>query len=196
MTTRQLNYLMFGVTIVTAIGVAGSGFVSTRILAAQAVTLRDAKLQNRVLDDQLISLTSAKKDIKTYAQLNSIAQAVVPQDKDQARTVRSINDIASGLGIKLSAINFPPSTLGQATKTTKKTETQVTSVKGIKGLFEMQITIQSDTDAPVSYETLVEFLSRLENNRRTAQVSNITIIPDKSGSKLTFSLVLNTYIKP
>ncbi len=198
MTPKRLYLIMLIVTACAALGVVGASIVGIGILGKQADSLMEAKLQNSVLDEQQVSLTSAKKAIQTYSELNTIAQAVVPQDKDQAKTVRNINDIAKGLGIRLSAINFPPSSLGQAVKSsTKKTgETQVTAVKGIKGLFEMQITIQSDTEAPITYDKFIEFLARMENNRRTAQVSNITILPNSDGSKLTFNLVLSTYIKP
>lgn len=197
MTPKRLYHIMLIVTGLAALGVIGASILSISTLGKQSTSLMEAKLQNSVLDEQQDSLTSAKKAIQQYDELNTIAQAVVPQDKDQAKTVRNINDIAKSLGIRLSAISFPPSSLGQAVKSKKKsTETQVTAVKGIKGLYEMQITIQSDTEAPITYDKFIEFLARMENNRRTAQVSSISILPNTDGSKLTFNLVLSTYIKP
>ena len=196
MTTKRMNLIMMIVCSLLLVGVMAIGIVDIKMLQKQASRLTDAKLENRILDQQQISLNTAKKAIDTYSELNSISKAVVPQDKDQAKTVRSINDIAKSLGIRLTAITFPPSTLGQTSSKTKTSETQVTGVKGIKGLFEMQITIQSDTEQPISYDQFIEFLSRMEKNRRTAQVSNINIIPSTNGSELTFNLVLTTYIKP
>ncbi len=196
MTPKRIFMLMIAVTGLLGLAVIGSAVTSTNILKKYAANLMEAKLQNRVLDEQQDSLTSAKKDIDTYTELNLIARSVVPQDKDQAKTVRSINDVAKSLGIKLSGISFPPSTLGQSSKAAKAKETQVTPVTGLKGLYEMQITVQSDSNTPITYDKFIDFLEKLENNRRTAQVSNITILPNVDGSKLTFNLVLSTYIKP
>jgi len=43
----------------------------------------------------------------------------------------------------------------------------------------------------------IDFLDNLEQNRRTAQVSGVTITPDpQNPSLLSFSLVVNVYIKP
>lgn len=169
------------------------------ILKKSSDELVAVKLENRVLDEQQSFLVKAKKDIETYKELNGIAQSVVPQDKDQARTVRDITSIASSLGIKLSSVSFPASTLGQSSKISgaKTAVTQVTPVAGIPKLYEMQITVQQDTGAPISYEKFLDFLSKLEKNRRTAQVTSVTIQPTTSNrNNLTFNLVLSTYIKP
>lgn len=195
MTPKRVFLLMMTLTSLLGVLVLGSAAMSTKVLKRYANGLMEVKLQNRILDEQQSSLTSAKKDIGTYTELNLIARSVVPQDKDQAKTVRSINDIAKTLGIKLSGISFPPSSLGQSSKLSKK-ETQVTPVTGLKGLYEMQITVQSDSNTPITYDKFIDFLKKLENNRRTAQVSNITILPNSDGSKLTFNLVLSTYVKP
>jgi len=169
------------------------------ILKKSSDELVAVKLENRVLDEQQSFLVKAKKDIETYKELNGIAQSVVPHDKDQARTVRDITSIASSLGIKLSSVSFPASTLGQSSKISgaKTAVTQVTPVTGIPKLYEMQITVQQDTGAPISYEKFLDFLSKLEKNRRTAQVTSVTIQPSTSNrNNLTFNLVLSTYIKP
>jgi hypothetical protein len=44
---------------------------------------------------------------------------------------------------------------------------------------------------------MLDFLKGLENNRRTALVSDITITPDsKNSSNVSFNLTLDEYIKP
>lgn len=149
--------------------------------------------------DQQVQLTKVKKDIATYSELNTIAKSVVPQDKDQAEAVREIVNLAAQSGIpKLSSIAFPPSTLGGGAAT-KKTGalTQVTPVKGIPGVYDLQITVtQANTDL-VPYGNFIAFLSRLEQNRRTAQVSSINVQPDqKSPGKISFTLVIDEFIKP
>ena len=61
----------------------------------------------------------------------------------------------------------------------------------------MQITIASDSKQPISYNAFLGFLTDLEHNRRTAQISSISIEPDTNNpSLLSFTIVLNEYIKP
>ena len=199
MNSKKTFYAMIGVTILMAVGLVFAFLGSFNILKKSSDDLVAVKLQNRVLDEQQSFLVKAKKDIETYNELNEIAQSVVPHDKDQAKTVRDITSIASSLGIKLSGISFPASTLGQSSKVSgsKSAVTQVTPVAGIAKLYEMQITVQQDTGAPISYEKFLEFLSKLEKNRRTAQVTSVTIQPTTTNrNNLTFNLVLSTYIKP
>jgi hypothetical protein len=60
----------------------------------------------------------------------------------------------------------------------------------------MEITIQVSEIAP-TYNQLIDFLSRLEQNRRTAQVSTITINPSTVNRNLVeFSLTMNVFVKP
>lgn len=210
MNARKFFYLMIGVVIalvISSIAVLGWANKSLSKRSQQLVSL---KLNNRVLDEQQLSLAQAKKDITKYSDLNSIARSVVPQDKDQAEAVREIVKIASDSNVKLSAISFPASTLGQATKapsssssdtatpkTTKPSITQVKPVDSIPGVFVMEINIHQDSNTPVSYNSLIDFLNRLEQNRRTAQVISVTVQPNAlNRSLLTFSLIVNIYIKP
>ena len=194
-------------------GIIAMAILGNSILQKQSKKLVSLKLDNEVLNEQQTSITQAKKDVEKYSELNKEAKAIVPQDKDQAAAVREITKIASESGINLSSISFPASSLGQKAAThtsTDKTEgsdsakketappvTQVKPVEGIKGVYSMEITILQDSNNPVSYSGLINFLDKLEQNRRTAQVTSVTIQPiAKSPEKLAFTLVLNTYIKP
>lgn len=198
MNAKKTYFVMLGVAALLTLGIFAALFLSVSVLKSKSNDLVAVKLENKVLDEQQTSMIAAKAAIEKYKDLGAIAQAVVPHDKDQAQTVRSLSAIASGLDIKLSAINFPPSTLGQSTKSKKKTtETQVSPVPGIKNIYEIPITVQSDTTAPITYPKFIEFLTKLESNRRTAQVNTISIQPDaKNRNLLTFNLGLSTYIKP
>lgn len=209
MDSKKVYFVMLA-----AIGLLGSLVIATAVignnmLKKQSNKLLEARLQNHVLDEQQTALTKATRDIDKYADLEKIAKVIVPQDKDQAATVREIVKIASQSGINLSSITFPSSTLGQTTpkanggesNTTDKSAsspiTQVKPVQGLSGLYTMEITIQQDAKTPVTYPKLIEFLSKLEQNRRTAQVSGVSVLPTpKDHSLLTFSLTVKVYIKP
>ncbi len=202
---------MLGILGITSILVVLAIILGITLINRQSNKLVSLKIDSQVVESQETALAQAKKDILKYSELETIAKQIVPQDKDQAKAAREILSLANQSGVKISSIGFPASSLGQAppkatTKDTPNitgptepttTETQVKSVLGINGLFQLDITVISDASAPVRYDKLIDFLSKLEQNRRTAQVSQITIQPDaENRSLLNFSLTITLYIKP
>ena len=200
MNGKRAYFIMIGAVCALTLGSITAVFFGDKILQSKAKNLTNLKLDNKVLDEQQTSLAQAKKDIEKYSELEQIAKSVVPQDKDQAEVVREIVKVASDNGVKLSSISFPSSSLGQAAPADSKTTsplTQVQAVKDIPGIYVLEINIQQDSSSPVTYDKFINFLSSLENNRRTAQVTSVTVQPNaQDRSKLTFSLVVNAYIKP
>ncbi|HEY5442404.1 MAG TPA: hypothetical protein VIJ68_02615, partial [Candidatus Saccharimonadales bacterium] len=185
-------------------------------LSARADKLLSVKAKSQALAEQQIRFEQAKKDIKKYADLEKIADVVVPQDKDQAEAVRELVNIASANGIALTSITFPTSSLGAAPSgaattnlnaptTVAPTSTpnspanklsQLVAVKGLPGVYQLTITIVSDPNQPLQYNQIINFLSGLEQNRRTAQVTSINLQTSVNPQKLIFTLTLNEYIKP
>ncbi len=191
----------------------------------QAKKLVELRLENRLLDEQQAALIQANKDIVKYKDLEDTAKAVVPQDKDQARAVREIIRLAADSGIKISSVSFPTSSLGAKPSAASNTSSSSTSsavtgettspssssaqtsspvsqakpVEGVPGVYSLEMTIVPDSDTPISYYDFLSFLTKLENNRRTAQVTSVTISPiddDSSTSYISFSLTLNIFVKP
>lgn len=196
MNSKRLYFLMLTSLILLVLVTAGVAYGANTLLASQSKKLADAKATSQSLANQETQLKKNKADILKYGELNKIAQSIVPQDKDQAEAIREITNLAGQSGIgQLSSITFPASTLGTTAAGNKIT--QVTPVKGIPGVYDLQITITQDSSRKVSYNTFITFLSKLEQNRRTAQVSSITVQPDSSDpSQVAFTLVLDEFIKP
>jgi hypothetical protein len=191
---------------ILALGGAVGGKV---LLEKQSDKLTELKLQSKVQEQQQNSLTKAKKDIAAYSELNTIAKTLVPRDKDQAKTVREIASIASESGVSLQFISFPTSTLGQkpasssndgtsgSAAAASNSLTQLKPVSGLEGVYQMDINVQSSTSKLASFDQLTTFLSKLEKNRRTAQVSSLTVNPDsKNRNLISFSLTITVYVKP
>ena len=208
-TSKHVYYGMVGLLVLLVAGIFGTSYLALGQLQHQADKLVDYKLQNKVLEAEQTNLVKAKKDISTYRELESIAKVIVPQDKDQALAVREIVKLASASGIQPSSITFPASTLGATTGAAvvpgsgvptasgKNGLSQLTPVKDIKNVYNLQITIQQDAGAPVPYDRFLDFLQRLEQNRRTAQVSSVVLRPDtKDHNLVSFTLVVDEYIKP
>ncbi len=219
MSSKRLYLILIGSIGLLFVGLIAGTYGANSLLSGQAKKLTSLKAKDMALAQEQLSLTQAKKDIKTYSGLQKILQSVVPEDKDQAEAVREIVNIAAANNIKLTAINFPASTLGtgpggvattsssSAGSSTAKPSpaasaktsalSQLQPVKNIPGVYNLLITVQGDPNQPVPYSKFINFLEALEHNRRTAQVSTITITPDANNRNLlTFNLTLNEYIKP
>lgn len=210
MSSKKAFYTLLGILILIVLCSVAGTIYGTKMLKKTGDTLLEHKLENAVLEKDEQALAQAKQDIENYQELDQIAKTIVPQEKDQARTVRELVAIAAQSGIQIESINFPESTLGQdAPKSSKGSKnskaqpappagtTQLVPVEGLNGVFAMPIDVQLRQDAPVTYSQLLGFLKKLEQNRRTSHVTNISIQPDEDNRDLVhFSLQINAYIKP
>lgn len=177
----------------------GVGFEANKLLGQRADKLSTLRATNEAAQSQQTSLIQDKAAITRYSELNTIAASIVPQDKDQAEAVRQIVNIAAANGINnLSSITFPTSTLGVTTSGSPKPNlTQLTPVLGISGVYNLQITVAQLPADSVPYANFINFLSGLEQNRRTAEVTSVTITPSTlSPGTVSFTLVINEFIKP
>ena len=211
MTSKKFFFLQMGIISLLFILLIASTLVITNLLKSKSNDLVALKAKSGALDLQKEALAKAKKDIQAYDELYKIAKTIVPEDKSQAEAVRQIVKIAQINGVNLATINFPASTLGNGIssvngsgsattpvpQTNKKSLSQLQPVKSIPGVYLMQITVHSDVKKPVPYSKFIDFLTGLESNRRTAQVSNISIQPDANNkNNISFTLTINQYIKP
>lgn len=201
MKAKQLYYLLVVACCVMTVTLFAVGYGANHLLSQQANKLSKLRGDTQAAEQQQTSLIKDKKDLVKYSELNTIAASVVPQDKDQAQAVQQIVNIASSNGIpNLSSITFPTSTLGTKTSGTtssKSSLTQLIPVAGISGVYNMQITITQVTSDSVPYDNFISFLTGLEQNRRTAEVTSITVQPDATHpNRVSFTLVLNEFIKP
>jgi len=198
MKAKQLYYLLMGCCVLLAVALFGIGYGANKILGQQASKLSKLRTDSGAANAQQAGLVQDKKDIQKYSELNTIAESIVPQDKDQAQAVRQIVDIATANHIQLSSITFPSSTLGDtASGASKPGLTQLTPVTGINGVYNFAITITQAAGDSVPYNDFLSFLSGLEKNRRTAQVTSISVQPDsKQPNNVSFTLTVSEFIKP
>lgn len=213
MTIKRFYYIMVTLTAISALLVAGTTAIGIKALRSQSDKLIALKIENQTLEEQDRAITLAQKDLLKYQELSDTAKTIVPQDKDQAKTIREIDRIASENDIQLNNFGFEASTLGTAAKTPPKTTTdnsaetapkaplappvtQVEAVPGMNGVYQLPITTQALGNR-TTYPALINFLQGLEKNRRTAQVQQISIQPDaKNPSLLNFTLQFNVYLRP
>lgn len=205
MNSKRLFYGLVGALMIAAALFSGSVYLGWKHLDKQTSKLSDLKVEASVLQDTQRSLAKAKKDIVTYSDIEQVTKTVIPQEKDQARTVREIVKIAADNNIQIASIGFPASTLGTkpvagagggAAATATGVTTQTQKVDGISNVERLEMIVTSESARPVLYTDFISFLSDLEKNRRTAQVSNINIQPVANNrNRLSFSITLNVYIE-
>lgn len=213
MSAKRLHYTLISTICVLSISLVVATININKLFTTRANNLTQLKAKDAALEREKVTLKKTAKDTQTYTDLQKITQSVVPEDKSQAQAVREIVNIANQNGIVLSAITFPASTLGGTTSGAAATSqssakssatnnkntklSQLVPVKNIPGVYQLPITVESDPEAPVRYDKFINFLGALERNRRTAQVSSITLSPSKENRNfLSFTLTLNNYIRP
>jgi hypothetical protein len=218
MNAKRLYFGLIGLLCLLFFGLVAGAYGVNAMLTSRATKLTTLKAKDTALEQEQLNLVKAKQEIKQYGDLQKIAQAVVPEDKDQAEAVRQIVNIAGANGVSLAAINFPASSLGNTTAGAAAGSTssgpapvnvgpvkinanagklsQLQPVKNIPGVYVLQLTVQSDPTRPVPYSSFINFLRALEHNRRTAQISSITLQPNPTNPGLLgFTLTINEYIK-
>jgi hypothetical protein len=194
MNSKYLYFTLLGIICLLIIGLAGGAYGAAQLLTSQSKQLVDNREQVKVLAQDQDELNTARRDIQKYQDLAAVAKSVVPEDKDQAQTVGQIVAIANANGVSLGSITFPNSSLGLGAGSNLS---QLLPVKGVAGVYNLQLTVASGTNNSVDYPKFISFLDALEHNRRTAEVTGINIQPDSNNhGKVSFSLVLEEYIKP
>jgi hypothetical protein len=210
---KKLYFVLVGTIAFLAILSTGGVVLSNNVLSQKNQKLTELKLENEVLARQKQDVATAKANLAKYDELNKIAEQIVPQDKDQAKTVREIVLFSQAAGINIKSISFPASSLGKAAAAPAKKPaegekpaassapaappiSQVLPVAGLKDVYELEIVLTSGTDT-ATFQSLTDFLKDLESNRRTSQVSRMTITPNnKDRNRLTFTINFKVYIKP
>lgn len=204
MNARKYFYVLSGVLATLIIAIGAAVILGNSLLEEKARKLSELKTENAAIEQQSIALRQAKIDIEKYDELNEITKSIVPQDKDQAKTIREIISIANASGIPIQSVAFENSNLGNTDKDSKSKSSsssakappvsQVQPVEGIPDVYSLEIQVSSNEK--VSYDGFLMFLEGLEKNRRTAHVSSINLSPSDNGTLVTFNLTLNAYLKP
>lgn len=208
MKPKKFYFIMLGIFGMSLVSGATMLYLTDKLLGKRSENVVSLKLESRMLDEQQTAYNAAKKDVEKYKYLKEIISSALPQDKDQARSVREIFALATDSGITLKSIQFPSSTLGAATSTKSSSATtavipvtQAKVVDGLKGVYSIEAVVVPNSDGKVykvTYEQLIDFLEKIENNRRAMQVASLQLTPqgETTSDNISFTLTLNIFIKP
>jgi hypothetical protein len=212
LTPKKYFYVMVLVLALCLVGAGAVVYFGNGLLTKQSSNVVDLKLENKELEEQLSAYQAAKASVEKYSYLTDIVEGALPQDKDQARSVREIQALAQASGISVKSIQFPASTLGQIAPPSSSGSatpavgastaiTQAKPVTGLTGVYSIETVVTPNADNKnnkVSYSQLIDFLQSIESNRRAMQVSNLQISPlgQSATDSISFVLTLNIFIKP
>jgi hypothetical protein len=212
--SKNLRLILLGLLGLSFILFAIIIFLGLSALGSESRHMVELKVQSQTADNQLSNLEQSKKDIEKYSYFKDVAKSVIPSDKDQAEAVLEINQMADAAGLSIQSITFPASTLGALPSVSSDTQdatsksstttaiSQAKPVTGISGLYSLALIITPETGISVpaakqvSYAKILDFLDRIENNRHTAQITEVNIQPASNNQTLSFSLSINIFIKP
>lgn len=213
MSAKQTFYAMCAAVLLLGASLIGGAYGTQVLLKKESDKMVGLKAQVTTLTDEQTSLKIAKKQVAADTDLYNISKVIVPQNKDQAQAVRQIVNLAAANNVSLDSINFPASNLGtgtrpgaiasaptsggSATTGSHPSLSQLIAVPKVPGVYSLQLTINSSPNQPATFDELIGFLSALEQNRQTAQVSSLDIQPNSANHRLfSFTIVLNIFIKP
>lgn len=202
---KQIRFILLALLGLVAIAFLAIAILGLNSLSGKSQKLVEVKLKSKTLDGQLTSLEAAKAQVEEYTYFNDVAKTVLPNDKDQAQAVIDIFNMANQSGIAIASVTFPTSTLGgsssaSASGSATSAVSQAKPVTGIAGLYGLELTITPQTGASVpankvvTYPKFLDFLNRIEHNRRTAQITQVSIQPE--GQAISFSLTVNIFMRP
>ena len=212
MNAKRFYFVSLGLVALLLAGLGAAMYFMNAYLQKGSTGLVGAKLESRVAEEREKYYIQAKKDLEKYKDVSETLVKVLPKDKDQAKAVAEIGRIADETGIKIQQISFPSSSLGEkkaaaatpATGTTTTTPTatapsvtQTKPVEGVSGVLgiETNIQFQSSDNTRLTYSQVLAFLEKVEKNRRTMQVSSISITP-KDNNNVAASVTLKIFVKP
>jgi hypothetical protein len=209
LTSKRFFYIMVVAFVLSIVGGGAMLYFANNVLKNRSGNVVELKLESTEIEEQLSAYQAAKKDVEKYSYLGDIINSALPQDKDQARTVREIFQLASSSGITVKSIQFPTSTLGAKSSGTTATTpnaaasaiTQAKPVEGLKGVYAIETIVTPYADGKqykVSYGQLISLLEKIESNRRAMQVASLQLNPlgQTESDSISFTLTLNIFIRP
>jgi len=218
MNSQRLRMMLLGVLGLLTLLFLATGTLGLSMLSSKSKKMVELKLESKTAEAQLARLEQSKKEINQYSYFKDVAKTVIPSDKDQAQALLEISQLAKDSGMNLQSVSFPASNLGgrpttsatpgtaQPSASSQNVISQALPVSGITGLYSVELVITPETgvqvpsERQVTYPKMLDFLDRIERNRRTAQITQVDIQPQGTvtgpNQLINFSLNLNIFIKP
>jgi Tfp pilus assembly protein PilO len=181
---KQFNLVLSGVLAIIILAGGGGYYLATKKVSGQTDKLKQRLAAASVDDDQIDQLASLRKQYQKIEPVVAKIESALPHTKDESAIAQQLGRLAAGNGMSLSSLSFP-ATSGLASPTSQ------TAKDG--DALAVPVTFQLGG----SYDQMAAFLRGLEQLSRYSNVSslNVSKVEGKAG-QVTFTITLNTYLKP
>ncbi len=191
MTPKKLFYVMLVVLLATlTLTIAGIYFVDG-YLEEQSKTIGILKADDELLSIELINTRRTIENLKTYRYIDSKAEKILPNTKNQSEAILLINTIGDEVGVRTESFTF----LGTDGKPSEKSQTE--PLEGAKGILVFPVQIKFTA----TYSQTINWLKLAEKNQRKMQVSSIAMgVKENDGEynpadPLLVTIGINAYVE-
>ncbi len=165
MTTKKLFFVMLVVLLAT-LGLTGVGvYFVDGYLGSQSETISALKADDELLSIELINTQNTIENLKTYSYVDTVADTILPDSKNQSEAILLINKIGDEVGVNTQSFIF----LGTDGEPSEKSQTK--PLEGTKGILVFPVQVKFDA----TYSQVINWLKLAEKNQRKMQVSTITM---------------------
>lgn len=177
-------------TIATGIGVFVFG---QQQLSAVAEETRKSTTDAESSSNELQALTTLKNRLKEQDKDVERAAKIVSTTKNysyQDQVVQDLVNYANASGVVIKSIDFSANNSSAASKSTNA----ATITKAPTGTKSISATVTLNT--PVAYDSLRDFIYRIEKNLFQMQISNLTLSSNKdTGGIVVDALTVTAYVR-
>lgn len=181
---KKAYYGLIGLLIIVIAGIGAVLYFSRVFLKANSDKLVAAKLELYKIDETESAYRKNQALLTANQDTADILASVIPNEKDQAKAVREITQIAADNGLSVKAIRFPGSDLVITNKSTTAEQKTATSqsvsqakvVPGLTNVLGIVVEIElnsANANQTISTDQVLGFLQKVENNRRNIRVTSI-----------------------
>lgn len=187
---------------------AVAGFIfAQKQLQAFATAISQIEADAAVGDDNIITLKQLETTLKDVRDVKSKADSIaVPTSDYPVAVIKNITNIANKSGIPLTGISYSdgdssttaatgtptPTTPAPTTATPGATATPstVTTPTGVT-----KKTINVSTASPVSYDNLMNFLKRIENDDMYLHITKVSLTKSEGNTVTTQPFIIEVYVR-
>jgi len=192
MTKPRKTFLVMVSALLMTVALTGAGlYFADSYLANQAKSISDLRADDEVLSIDLINSQKMRDDLKRYSYIDTIADEILPNAKNQSKAILLINEMGQEVGVNIDTFTFI------ATRDDPGDKTQTEPLEGAPDILVFPVTVKFSG----TYSQLINWLRLAEKNQRKMQVAKIDIIPktDAEGnivsSNFSVSIIVNAYVE-
>lgn len=166
---KKVFYVMIGVILLVLIAGGGLFYYVDSLFAENAKELANLKADDLILEEKIRKGRAIEQQLEDIGFLIPVIEEVLPSNKEQSNLVAELTSIESQTGIELQNITFAGSDLSAGA------DPSLTQTEALESLGTVKLLPITTATQCVSFNQLLDFLEKAEENRRKMQITSIDI---------------------